>query len=74
MRSMSDAQFGRELEFTNQIDGPFVITFTAHLPSILGIPNDVGHIISLLHPSWIERLRRLSVNDHSCAYVYSIRR
>jgi Apea-like HEPN len=33
------------LELSNLIDEPFVVTFTAHLPFPVGIPNDLGHTI-----------------------------
>ena len=29
------------------IDGPFIVTFTAHLPFPVGIPNHLGHTIWL---------------------------
>ena len=37
-------------DLSQGIDGPFVVTFTAHLPFPVGIPNDLGHTIWLYHP------------------------
>jgi Apea-like HEPN len=37
-------------DFAREVEGPFVITFTAHLPFPIGIPNDLGHSIWLDHP------------------------
>ena len=44
-------------DFSRDVDGPFVITFTAHLPFPVGIPNDVGHSIWLSHAFVDERYR-----------------
>lgn len=40
-----------------EVKGPFVITFTAHLPFPIGIPNDLGHTIWLAHPFVEEEYR-----------------
>lgn len=37
-------------DLASGIDGPFVVTFTAHLPFPVGIPNNLGHTIRMYHP------------------------
>ena len=32
------------------VDGPFIITFTAHLPFPVGIPSELGHVLFLSTP------------------------
>jgi hypothetical protein len=33
------------LDLSKLVEGPFVVTFTAHLPFPVGIPNELGHTI-----------------------------
>ncbi len=40
----------RHPDFSQELEGPFIITFTAHLPFPIGIPNELGHGISLAQP------------------------
>lgn len=44
-------------DFSKDVEGPFVATFTAHLPFPIGIPNDLGHTIWLAHPFVHEEYR-----------------
>ncbi len=37
-------------DLSDEVDGPFVATFTARLPFLLGIPDDLGHAVSLHTP------------------------
>jgi hypothetical protein len=34
------------LDLTDLVDGPFIATFTAHLPFPVGVPNELGHTIA----------------------------
>jgi hypothetical protein len=40
-----DLDIPRHPDFSTQVDGPFLVTFTAHLPFPVGIPNELGHTI-----------------------------
>jgi len=42
---VQDDDHSRLLDPSELIDGPFIVTFTAHLPFPVGIPNDLGHTI-----------------------------
>ena len=43
---MAEPAVPPQMDLSSLVDGPFVVTFTAHLPFPVGIPNDLGHIIS----------------------------
>ena len=47
---MEDSDLGPLSQFSGQVEGEFVITFTARLPFTLGIPNQLGHTISFGAP------------------------
>lgn len=53
-------------DLSEEIEGPFVVTFTAHLPFPIGIPNVLGHTIWLSHPfkdnAYSEAYKRPFVN------------
>jgi hypothetical protein len=38
------------LDLSRLVDGPFVVTFTAHLPFPVGVPQDLGHVLLLGQP------------------------
>jgi hypothetical protein len=38
------------LDLSKDIDGPFVVTYTFHLPFPIGIPHDLGHLLYLRQP------------------------
>ena len=45
-----DALEDHLLDLSKLVDEPFVVTFTAHLPFPVGIPNELGHSIFLSSP------------------------
>jgi hypothetical protein len=45
-----DPEIPQPPDFSKDVDGPFIITFTAHLPFPVGIPNELGHGIWLRQP------------------------
>jgi hypothetical protein len=45
-----EAELPPQLDLADLVDGPFLVTFTAHLPFPVGIPNDLGHTISFDAP------------------------
>jgi hypothetical protein len=47
---MQNEELPPQLELAELVDGPFVATFTAHLPFPVGIPNKLGHSISWNFP------------------------
>lgn len=47
---MTDPPEPQFLDLSQRVDGPFVVTFTAHLPFPVGIPNELGHAILLSIP------------------------
>lgn len=42
---MEDPELPQQLDLSTLVDGPFVATFTAHLPFPICIPNELGHAI-----------------------------
>src|SRR5947209_4832610 len=47
---VSDAIEEHLLDLSKLVDEPFVVTFTAHLPFPVGVPNELGHTIFLSSP------------------------
>jgi hypothetical protein len=43
---MSDDQEPQQYDLAQVVDGPFIVTFTAHLPFPIGVPNYIGHGIT----------------------------
>jgi len=47
---MAEPELRLQMDLSTLVDGPFVVTFTAHLPFPVSIPNELGHIISFNAP------------------------
>ena len=43
---VSDDPEPQQADLAKFVDGPFIVTFTAHIPFPVGVPNDLGHGIT----------------------------